>query len=129
VRVGQGGPSDAAANAHLIEFAAHGAEAGLDVAQAFAIGQLRQFLGMHHDHDEAEKKRREEEETGLEQELGHDDSRSLFDVLSPQLGDRTLKMAAEPGVQKEEIKHLRPWLAYSVINEALFYSFHFEVSG
>jgi hypothetical protein len=83
---------------------------------------------MHHDHDEAEKKRPEEEETGLEQELGHDDSRSLFDVLSPQLGDRTLKMATEHGVQREEIKYLRPWLAYSVINEAFFHSFHCEVS-
>jgi uncharacterized protein YbaP (TraB family) len=78
--------------------------------------------------DEAEKKRLEEEDNRLEQELGHDDSRSLFDVLGPQLGDRTLKMATELGVRREEIEHLRPWLAYFVINSAFFHSFHFEVS-
>jgi uncharacterized protein YbaP (TraB family) len=78
--------------------------------------------------DEAEKKRLEEEDNRLEQKLGHDDSRSLFDVLGPQLGDRTLKMATELGVRREEIEHLRPWLAYFVINSAFFHSFHFEVS-
>lgn len=77
---------------------------------------------------EDEKKRQQEEQSRLSQELGHDDTRSLFDVLGPQLGDRTLKIANELGVPRERIEHLRPWLAYFVINSAFQRSVHREVS-
>ena len=40
--VGQGGAGDAPADAHVVELGVLGAQAGLDVAQALAIGQLRE---------------------------------------------------------------------------------------
>ena len=42
VGVGQGGAGDAPADAHVVELGVLGAQAGLDVAQALAIGQLRE---------------------------------------------------------------------------------------
>lgn len=54
----------------------------------------------------------------LADQLGHDRQRSLFDVLGPQLTARTLAVAKEFGTPREEIEHLRPWLAFNVINAA-----------
>ena len=45
VGVGQGTFADFAANAHVVEFAALGTQTGFDVAQALAIGQLREGHG------------------------------------------------------------------------------------
>src|SRR5271169_148536 len=42
VGIRQSGARDAAAEAHVIELPLHGAQTGLDIAQAFAIGQLRE---------------------------------------------------------------------------------------
>jgi len=41
VGIGQGGAGDMSPDAHVVELALPGAKAGLDIAQAFAIGQLR----------------------------------------------------------------------------------------
>jgi len=43
--VGQRGAGYLAAKTHVIELALHGAEAGLDVTQALAVGQLREGHG------------------------------------------------------------------------------------
>jgi len=56
--------------------------------------------------------------SSVEQELGYDNQRSLFEVLGPQLTDRTLRVATELGVPRENLEHLRPWLAYIVLNDA-----------
>lgn len=77
---------------------------------------------------ESERKKQREEDDRLIQELGHDDTKTLFDILGPQLGDRTLKMANELGVPRDQIEHLRPWLAYYVINSAFVRTVHLEVS-
>ena len=45
VGVGQRRFAHAAAKAHMVEFWLHGTEAGLDVAQTIAIGQLREDHG------------------------------------------------------------------------------------
>jgi uncharacterized protein YbaP (TraB family) len=65
------------------------------------------------DQDQAEDDR-------LEQQLGHDDKRSLFDVLGPGIGARTLALMQELGVSRNEVEHLRPWLAYFTINSAFW---------
>ena len=41
VGVGQGAAGHCAAQAHMIEFVALGAQAGFDIAQTFAMGELR----------------------------------------------------------------------------------------
>jgi hypothetical protein len=45
VGVGQSGFAHATAKAHMVELCLYGAEAGLDVAQTFAIGQLGEDHG------------------------------------------------------------------------------------
>lgn len=77
---------------------------------------------------EAERKKRQEEDDRIIPELSHDDTRSLFDALGPEVGDRTLRMANELRVPKEQIEHLRPWYAYFVLNSAFQRTIHREVS-
>lgn len=75
-----------------------------------------------------EKKRQQAEQARLTDELGHDNTRTLFDTLGPRLGERTLKTANELSVPKERIEHLRPWLAYFILNSAFLRSAHLQVS-
>lgn len=77
---------------------------------------------------EAERKRQQEEDDRIVPELSHDNTRTLFDALGPGLGDRTLRMANELAVPKEQIEHLRPWFAYFILNSAFQRSVHREVS-
>ena len=50
------------------------------------------------------------------EELGNETTRSLFEVLGPQLTDRTLAAAKRYGVTRESLEHTRPWRAYFVLN-------------
>jgi uncharacterized protein len=52
------------------------------------------------------------------QELGYDRSRSLFDVLEPDLARRTLEAATALGIARERLEPMRPWLAREVIQRA-----------
>ncbi len=67
------------------------------------------------------------EDDELVKKLGHDDKRTLFDVLGPRIGPRTLKLTQELGVARSEVEHLRPWLAYFVINSAFWRQNHIEI--
>ncbi len=66
------------------------------------------------------------EDDDLVKKLGHDDNRDLFDVLGPRIGSRTLRVTQELGVPRAEVEHLRPWLAYFVINSAFWRQNHIE---
>jgi uncharacterized protein YbaP (TraB family) len=65
----------------------------------------------------------------LEKELGYDNQRSLFEVLGPRLADRTLQVARDLKVSREELEHSRPWLAFFVINNAFRKKFALPQTG
>ena len=53
--------------------------------------------------------------------LSHEKGRTFFDVLKPQVRERTLAYMSELGIKRESVETLRPWRAYYVIMSA-FYS-------
>ena len=55
------------------------------------------------------------------EELSHEKGRTFFDVLKPQVRERTLRYMSELGIKRESVETLRPWRAYNVIVSA-FYS-------
>ncbi len=48
----------------------------------------------------------------IEQELGHDLSRTFFDALTPPVRARALQYMDELDISRESVQNLRPWLAY-----------------
>jgi len=55
------------------------------------------------------------------EELSHEKGRTFFDVLQPQVRERTLTYMSELGIKRESVETLRPWRAYNLIVSA-FYS-------
>ena len=58
----------------------------------------------------------EKEADALEQKLGYDQQRSLFDDLGSTLSARLLQAAQQYGVPRAALEHTRPWEAYFVLN-------------
>jgi uncharacterized protein YbaP (TraB family) len=65
----------------------------------------------------------------LARDFGEDREHSLFDILGPRLSERTLRIAAEMGVPREKLEHVRPWAAFFIINNAFRQKFHVLVSA
>ena len=51
-------------------------------------------------------------------QLEHESGQTFFDVLSPDVRERTLKYMAKLGISRDAVETLQPWKAYYVINSA-----------